>query len=170
MNTLLLIIATVVVTVMALWAYFTAQRLNTLHIRTDAALAQLQAMLDRRAAVIGVLIPSIAATATEAEGVPLRHGQFDERSQRERELNQAVHNFLEAEPGLGSDLAKGNSISANPQLVDAETRVQLAHRFYNEAVSDTRGLRLRPAVRVLRLGGTAPLPEFFEYSFKLDQS
>lgn len=170
MNTILLIIATVVITVMALWAYFTAQRLNTLHIRTDAALAQLQAMLDRRAAVIGVLIPSIAATATKAEGVPLRHGQFDERAQRERELNQAVHSFLETEPGFGSDLARGNSISANPQLVDAETRVHLAHRFYNEAVSDTRGLRLRPTVRVLRLGGTAPLPEFFEYSFKLDQS
>lgn len=172
MNTILLIIATVIITVMALWAYFTAQRLNTLHIRTDAALAQLQAVLDRRAAVIGVLIPTIAATATKAEGVPLRHGLFDERSQRERELNQAVHNFLEADSELGADSGseKECSISANPQLVDAETRVQLAHRFYNEAVSDTRGLRLRPAVRVLRLGGTAPLPEFFEYSFKLDQS
>ena len=29
------------------WALFTAQRLNSLHIRTDASLAQLQAALDR---------------------------------------------------------------------------------------------------------------------------
>ena len=49
-------------------------------------------------------------------------------------------------------------------LADAEGRIHLAHRFYNEAVSDTRALRLRPAVKWLRLGGTAKLPEFFELS------
>ena len=48
------------------------------------------------------------------------------------------------------------------QLVEAEIRVQLAHRFYNEAVADTRALRLRPVVKACRLGGTARLPEFFE--------
>ena len=163
MNTIMLIVITVIITVIALWAYFTAQRLNTLHIRTDAALAQLQAMLDRRAAVIGVLVPALAPIALQAEGVALRHGKFDERSQRERELNVEIHKFFDADEQLAA------SISANPQLVDAETRVQLAHRFYNEAVSDTRALRLRPTVRVLRLGGTAPLPEFFEYSFSLER-
>ena len=84
MNTIMLIVITVIITVIALWAYFTAQRLNTLHIRTDAALAQLQAMLDRRAAVIGVLLPALAPIALQAEGVALRHGKFDERSQREQ--------------------------------------------------------------------------------------
>ena len=48
-------------------------------------------------------------------------------------------------------------------LADAEGRIQLAHRFYNEAVSDTRALRLRPAVRLFHLGGTAKLPEYFDY-------
>lgn len=48
-------------------------------------------------------------------------------------------------------------------LADAEGRIQLAHRFYNEAVSDTRALRLRPAVRFFHLGGTAKLPEYFDY-------
>ena len=48
-------------------------------------------------------------------------------------------------------------------LADAERRIQLAHRFYNEAVSDTRALRLRPAVRLFHLGGTAKLPEYFDY-------
>ena len=163
MNTIMLIVITVIITVIALWAYFTAQRLNTLHIRTDAALAQLQAMLDRRAAVIGVLLPALAPIALQAEGVALRHGKFDERSQRERELNLEIHKLFDADEQLAA------SVSANPQLVDAETRVQLAHRFYNEAVSDTRALRLRPTVRVLRLGGMAPLPEFFEYSFSLER-
>ena len=163
MNTIVLIAVTVFITVIALWAYFTAQRLNTLHIRTDAALAQLQAMLDRRAAVIGALIPALAPTALYAEGVALRHGKFDERSQLERELNLSIQELF-AEDG---QLA--NQVSSNAQLADAETRVQLAHRFYNEAVADTRALRLRPAVRVLRLGGNAPLPEFFESAFKLER-
>ena len=164
MNTILLIAITVIITGIALWAYFTAQRLNTLHIRTDAALAQLQAMLDRRAAVMGVLLPELSNTTAKAEVVPLRHGQFDERAQRERELNQEVQEYLE------SDSALEEKVSTNAKFVEAETRVQLAHRFYNEAVSDTRALRLRPTVRALRLGGTAPLPEFFEYSFKLEQT
>ena len=38
------------------WALFTAQRLNSLHIRTDASLAQLQAALDRRAQTQGTCI------------------------------------------------------------------------------------------------------------------
>ena len=36
------ILLAVALTAVLLWAYFTAQRLNRLHIRTDAALASLQ--------------------------------------------------------------------------------------------------------------------------------
>ena len=43
--------------IVGLWALFTAQRLNSLHIRTDASLAQLQAALDRRAAVTAAVAP-----------------------------------------------------------------------------------------------------------------
>ncbi|GAB2498411.1 hypothetical protein CATRI_07270 [Corynebacterium atrinae] len=142
------ILLAIVLTAIALWAYFTAQRLNRLHIRTDAALASLQAALDRRAAVVAVVIPEAREIAASAEAVPLASGNFEERIGRESELTKAL------EPVVGR---------VPVQLADAEVRVQLAHRFYNEAVADTRALRLRPAVRVLRLGGTAPLPEFFEY-------
>ncbi len=142
------VLLAVLVTAMVLWAYFTAQRLNRLHIRTDAALAALQAALDRRVAVVAVLLPEVRELAAAAEERPLAHGAIEERIARERDLSAALA------PREG-DLPA--------QLVDAEVRVQLAHRFYNEAVADTRALRLRPLVRALRLGGTAPLPEFFEY-------
>lgn len=141
------ILLTVSLTAVVLWAYFTAQRLNRLHIRTDAALASLQAALDRRAAVVGALLPEVRELAAAAEGVALAHGAIDERISHERDLSLAL-------AGVGE---------RPEQLTDAEVRVQLAHRFYNDAVADTRALRLRPLVRVLRLGGTAPLPEFFEY-------
>ncbi|MGX4761025.1 hypothetical protein I6J72_03825 [Corynebacterium sp. FDAARGOS 1242] len=144
-----LVIALAVVLVIAMWALLTAQRLNSLHIRTDAALAQLEATLDRRAAVISALAPELQHLAARAESTDLTQGNFDERTTRERELSAAIAQRFETRPAL---------------LADAEGRIHLAHRFYNEAVSDTRALRLRPAVKWLRLGGTAKLPEFFELS------
>ena len=52
-----IVITLAVLLVLGMWALYTAQRLNSLHIRTDAALAQLEATLDRRAAVISALAP-----------------------------------------------------------------------------------------------------------------
>jgi 8-oxo-dGTP pyrophosphatase MutT (NUDIX family) len=48
------------------------------------------------------------------------------------------------------------------ELADAETRVLIARRFHNDAVRDTLALRVRRPVRWLRLGGTAPMPTYFE--------
>ena len=54
------------------------------------------------------------------------------------------------------------------ELADAEARVLLARRFHNDAVRDTLALRERPAVRWLRLGGTAALPSYFEIAEQAD--
>ena len=48
------------------------------------------------------------------------------------------------------------------ELADAETRILMARRFYNDAVRDTRSLADRWLVRALRLGGRAQRPEYFE--------
>ena len=133
-----------------MWALFTAQRLNSLHIRTDASLAQLQAALDRRAAVTAAVAPSLAALAQRAESTELYQGHLEPRTMAERELSAAIVREFPADRRPAA-------------LADAEGRIQLAHRFYNEAVSDTRALRLRPAVRLFHLGGTAKLPEYFDY-------
>lgn len=143
------VIALAVLLILGMWALYTAQRLNSLHIRTDAALAQLEATLDRRAAVVSALAPELEGIAARAEATELAQGSFDERATRERELSAAIAQRFEARPAV---------------LADAEGRIHLAHRFYNEAVSDTRALRLRPAVKLLCLGGTAKLPEYFELS------
>ena len=143
------LLVAVLITGAALWALTTAQRLNRLHIRTDSALAQLQSMLDRRAAVVYALEEAPVVAAQRAEGLMLRQGELERRAALERELSAHISARYDPLPRA---------------LVDAEVRIQFAHRFYNEAVADTRALRLRPAVRALRLGGTAPLPDFFEYS------
>lgn len=68
--TLVYLLIAVVVTATVLWAYFTAQRLNRLHIRTDSARQALQAALDRRAALVGALLPDAAEASKRAEAIP----------------------------------------------------------------------------------------------------
>lgn len=142
----LLIALVVVATLGAAWAFHTAQRLNRLHIRLDRSRDALQAALDRRCAVVAALYPQLAPRARATEEVRFTPRDLDSR--------------LEAEAELVGELAQhvGDSIPA--QLEDAHTRVQLAQRFYNDAVADTLSLRLRPSVRTLRLGGTAALPAY----------
>lgn len=142
-----IVLVLVLLVAVALWAYFTAQRLNRLHIRTDSAQKSLEAALNRRAAVVAALIPSAAREADTAEAVALHRGNFRARADAERALVAAV-------APAGDDLPA--------RIVDANVRVELALRFYNDAVADTRALRLQPAVRYTRLRGNAPLPDFFE--------
>lgn len=136
-----------VLTAVVLWAYSTAQRLNRLHIRTDSARQALEASLDRRAALVGALIPGSVEAARQAEAIPLIYSRFADRSRAERRISAII---LMQQPPVPE------------ALVDAAARVELAHRFYNEAVTDTRDLRTRVSIRTLRLGGRAPLPEYFE--------
>jgi hypothetical protein len=141
------LIIAVVFTALVLWAYFTAQRLNRLHIRTDSARLSLNAALDRRAALVGALIPGAEEAARRAEAIPLEYPMFSHRSRAERGISELIN----AQP-----------TPVPESLTDAAARVELAHRFYNEAVTDTRRLRTRASIRLFRLGGTAPLPEYFE--------
>src|SRR4029077_17058931 len=71
-----------------------------------------------------------------------------------------------AENELSAELAMVDTSALRPALIaelaDAEARVLLARRFHNDAVRDTLALRERRLVRWLRLGGTAPLPTYFE--------
>lgn len=137
----------VLVTAVVLWAYSTAQRLNRLHIRTDSARQSLGAALDRRAALVAALVPEAADATRRAEAIPLIYSRFEARARSERQISEVILALEKPIPEA---------------LVDAATRVELAHRFYNEAVTDTRDLRTRWMVRAMRLGGRAPLPEYFE--------
>lgn len=135
-----------IVAVVGMWASGVAQRLNRLHIRTDAARISLQGALDARAAVVEALQPELAEDVNRLASTVLRATNMGSRSDAEN----AVARRLDS------------SVLANSSFISASTRVDLAARFYNEAVADTRSVRARPAVRVLKLAGRAPLPEFYE--------
>ena len=145
--TLMWTAAAVLFTLLAAWAYSTAQRLNRLHIRLDRSRDALQAALDRRCAVIAALYPELGAAAQRAEHVRLTPQDVRARLVQEEQLSALVAERVADESVPGP-------------LSDANVRVELAIRFYDDAVADTRALRLRPSVSFLRLGGTAALPQF----------
>ncbi|GAA5166708.1 NUDIX domain-containing protein [Pseudonocardia eucalypti] len=129
-----------------------ANRLDRLHVRTDAARAALFAALERRAVVAraaAVLLDdqTLLATAARTETVPAT-----EREAAENDLGKL----------LGDLPARSLPEPLRAELTDAEQRVMLARRVHNDAVRDTLALRSRRLVRWLRLAGTAPVPGYFE--------
>ncbi|WP_329790227.1 NUDIX domain-containing protein [Lentzea sp. DG1S-22] len=146
MTAFLVVVA--VTLLLAAWVLGIANRLDRLHVRTDAAWAALDAALARRAVVVRALLdPALAAAASKAESA----------SRADREL---------AENELSGLLAALDRSSLAPaaafELADAEERVVLARRVHNDAVRDTLLQRRRRVVRWLRLSGTAPQPSYFE--------
>jgi 8-oxo-dGTP pyrophosphatase MutT (NUDIX family) len=77
-----------------------------------------------------------------------------------RHAREACENKLSAALAMVDPASVPSGLIA--ELGDAEARVLLARRFHNDAVRDTLALRERRMVRLLRLGGTAALPSYFE--------
>jgi 8-oxo-dGTP pyrophosphatase MutT (NUDIX family) len=134
-------------------ALLRANRLDRLHVRTDAAAAGLRAALERRAVVartIAAVQRSDVAEALRAAADAAEHGAPAEREAAENELTRVLAAPLTLPTGLAAE------------LVDAEQRMVIARRVYNDAVRDTLALRATRLVRWLRLAGTAAAPRYFE--------
>lgn len=141
-----LVLLAVIMVLIGLWASAIANRLNRLHIRTDSARIKLEGALQARSAAIVAVDPKLNEMAADVGRVPLRATDMGAHSD--------VENHLLAQ--LGPEVLQ------NPGFIQAAARVDLAARFYNDAVADTREVRRRLAVRAFRLAGFAPLPEYYE--------
>lgn len=146
------------VLVVGLWSLLRANRLDRLHVRTDAAAAGLRAALDRRAVVARTIAAgldaagfdagrgaAVRAAASAAEKAPMA-----EREAAENELTLALGRLTDLPPALAEELS------------DAQQRVMIARRVHNDAVRDTLALRGTRLARWLRLAGTAQAPTYFE--------
>ncbi|MCW2537962.1 MAG: uncharacterized protein JWQ26_3661, partial [Modestobacter sp.] len=67
-----------------------------------------------------------------------------------------------AENALGRELRRVPARLRPAEAGDADVRVGLARRFYNDAVRDTRALRRRRLSRLLRLHARRPWPRYFD--------
>lgn len=161
------VLAALLVAALTLWCVTRVRRLHRLHVRVDAARAGLAAALDARArvalAVAEVLGPAAppdlrrAAVAARALPAPAPDGRdpAGSRAAREAAENALTRQLAAVRRGPGEPAPCGD-------LAEAEALVVLARRVHNDAVRDTRALRSRRLVRMLRLYGTAPEPVYFE--------
>jgi hypothetical protein len=160
---LLVLVAVAIIGVYVSWR---AGRLDRLHARVEAARAALDAALVRRSAVAlelassGLLDPAasllLAAVAHDAR-LALNGPELPQS-----DLTRALRAVF-GQPGFRASLTGVDG--AEELLTEVESaahQVFLARKFYNDAVAATRDARRRPLVRLLRLAGGAPLPEFFE--------
>jgi 8-oxo-dGTP pyrophosphatase MutT (NUDIX family) len=153
----------VVLLLIGVWAYQTATRLDRLHVRYDLSWQALDAALARRA----VVARAVAADAYRHRPEGRRLAALADTAERApRAAREAAENELSAALTMVDPSAIPVALVA--ELADAEARVLLARRFHNDAVRDTLALRERHPVRWLRLGGTAPLPSYFEIAERAD--
>jgi 8-oxo-dGTP pyrophosphatase MutT (NUDIX family) len=146
-----------VIVLVGAWAFQTANRLDRLHVRYDLSWQALDGVLARRAVVARAV--AVDAYGGGPEGRRLA-ALADAAERAPRSSREAAENELSAALALVDPASLPVALVA--ELADAEARVLLARRFHNDAVRDTLALRERPTVRMLRLGGTAPLPTYFE--------
>ncbi len=137
--------------------YQMAHRLDRLHVRYDLSWQALDSALARRAVVARAVAADAYGDAPEAGKLA---ALADAAEQAPRHARETCENELSAALAVVDPAALPSALVA--ELADAEARVLLARRFHNDAVRDTLALRERPIVRLLRLGGTAPLPTYFE--------
>ncbi|WP_040797198.1 NUDIX hydrolase [Nocardia higoensis] len=160
---LVLALLAAIVVAIGVWAYSTANRLDRLHVRSDQSWQALDAALARRAVVARAVAMAMAGPVSDPALVEQakRLATLADRAER---VDRADREVLENQ--LSTALSAIDIGLLRPQLVaelaDAEARVLIARRFHNDAVRDTLALRTRRPVRLLHLGGTAPLPTYFE--------
>lgn len=156
-----LIAAVVIAILLSMWVTFTLTRLDRLHARVDAARAALDAQLVRRAAALQHVAEAAESRLGDAE-----REQYADLAQQALTATGAGREGVENAVGRAVAALAGGSVEigqdAVAELHEAAARVQVARRFYNDAVRDTRTLRARRMPRLLRLAGNADLPAFFD--------
>lgn len=150
------VVLLIVVALVGVWAYQTANRLDRLHVRYDLSWQALDSALARRAVVARAVAADVGASAFRRR----LSTQADIAERADRTSRETAENELSAALARVDIAELPAALVA--ELADAEARVLLARRFHNDAVRDTLALRERPVVRWLRLGGRAPLPTYFE--------
>jgi hypothetical protein len=159
-----LVIAGIFLVVFIWYLTFLATRLDRLHHRVETSWANLDGLLQRRAAVaLEIARSEIADPASAmlltAAAYQAREAIIENRSAAESGLSGA----------LGLLLADGQS-SQRPAEVDLlrelsalTDKIRIAMALHVDAVTRTHLVRSKFIVRIFRLAGTAPLPITYEF-------
>jgi hypothetical protein len=154
-GTWLLLIAGVLLLVLLGWTAWTLTRLRRLEGRVRRARDVLDGALLRRAELAAALARERVPELGEQLCAEIAAAAAGARS-------PSAGDHEAAENALGRALRRVPAGLHLPESADADVRVGLARRFYNDAVRDTRSLRAQRLARVLKLHGRRPLPRYFD--------
>lgn len=154
------VVLALVLLVLGLWLWWTANRLDLMHRRIDVARGALDAVLLRRSgaalelATSDTLDPASSLLLVDAAH-HARAAGADELESAESDLSETLRAVL-ADPGEVTDLRDRAELAPLLDELAASCRkVELARRFHNDVVVTARALRSRRRVRWLRLAGRA---------------
>ena len=158
----LLVILAVMVS--AWYLSFTATRLDRLHHRVETSWANLDVLLQKRAAVaLEIAHSDIADPASSmlltAAAYQARDANIQNRSQAESGLSGALGLLLEDSEHLATK-ADSALLTELSVLTD---KIRVAIAIHTDAVARTQMVRGKFVVKAFRRAGTAPLPITYEF-------
>jgi len=143
---------------------FSATRLDRLHHRVETSWANLDALLQKRAAIaLEIAHSDLADPASSmlltAAAYQARDAEIKNRSMAESGLSAALGLLIS--DGLPHATQSEQSLLQELSALTAKIRVAIS--IHTDAVSSTVLVRRKLVVRTFRLAGTAPLPVTYEF-------
>ena len=143
---------------------FLATRLDRLHHRVETSWANLDVLLQKRAAVaLEIAHSDIADPASSllltGAAYQARDADIESRSSAESGLSGALGLLLEDSQHLAT--AADNALLT--ELAALTDKIRVAIALHVDAVNSTHNLRSSKIIRIFRLAGTAPQPVTYEF-------
>ena len=151
--------------IFSLWYLsYSATRLDRLHHRVETSWANLDGLLQRRAAVaLEIAKSEIADPASSllltAAAHQARDAQMKTRSQAESGLSGALGLLLN-DGHLVDGVIEKDLLRELSELTD---KIRIAIAMHVDAVTRIQMVRAKPIFRIFRLAGRAPLPVTYEF-------
>lgn len=153
-----------IIAIFAWYLSFLATRLDRLHHRVETSWANLDSLLQRRAAIAleiarsEISDPASSLLLTFAAH-QARDASVKDRSQAEVGLTGALGILLQTSIDAGGE----NEKDLLRELSELNEKIKVAISLHVESVNRTRLIRSRWIIRFFRLAGRAPLPITYEF-------
>ena len=162
MNEFFLIAA--IISILAWYLTFLATRLDRLHGRVETSWANLDGLLQRRAAIAIEIARSEIADPASAllltfTAHQAREASVRDRSQAESGLTGALSILLENAESISTPI----ELSLVQELDELTAKIKVGIAMHIEAVTRTQMVRKKFLIRFFRLAGHAPEPVVYEF-------
>ncbi len=154
----------ILIAMIAWYLSYSATRLDRLHHRVETSWANLDGLLQRRAAIAieiartEISDPAASLLLTFAAH-QARDANMRDRSQAESGLNGALEILLEGDHNNFQE----KELELINELKDLNEKIEMGIAIHVDAVNRTIKVRKKPIIRLFRLAGSAPEPIVYEF-------